>query len=147
MFWVRQPAHLDHIIAVSLLVAFSLVNSIHGFSIGSRSRAVHSYNHRFHAIVPSSDPADFTLIDSSIYKRKPSSVLLAKKQANDSDEKDDDPKNGNFMGIFKKSPGAAIVAPFVLLFGLDLVANIAVITKRSLEVFFTGEYTVWTPWQ
>ncbi|KAL7543829.1 hypothetical protein ACHAXR_013161 [Thalassiosira sp. AJA248-18] len=51
------------------------------------------------------------------------------------------------MGIFKKSPGTAIVAPFVLLFGFDLIANILVITKRSLEVAFTGEYTVWTPWQ
>ena len=49
--------------------------------------------------------------------------------------------------MFKRSPGTIVVLPFVLIFGLDLVANIAVVTKRSLEVFFTGEYTVWTPWQ
>ena len=65
---------------------------------------------------------------------------------NDNDEKNNN-NNDNMMGIFKKSPGAAILAPFVLLFGLDLVLNVAVVTKRSLEVFFTGEYTVWTPWQ
>lgn len=47
----------------------------------------------------------------------------------------------------KKNKGVIFIAPFVFLFGLDLVLNIAVITKRSLEVLFTGEYTVWTPWQ
>jgi hypothetical protein len=70
---------------------------------------------------------------------------------NNNENDDDDDSNSNtsnkMMGVFKKSPGAAILAPFVLLFGLDLVANVAVVTKRSLEVFFTGEYTVWTPWQ
>lgn len=47
----------------------------------------------------------------------------------------------------KKYNGVIFIAPFVFLFGLDLVLNIAVITKRSLEVLITGEYTVWTPWQ
>lgn len=51
------------------------------------------------------------------------------------------------MSMFQRSPGTIVVLPFVLIFGLDLVANIAVVTKRSLEVFLTGEYTVWTPWQ
>lgn len=61
---------------------------------------------------------------------------------------DDGATNGNIITrVFKKSPGVAIVAPVVLIFGLDLIVNIAVITKRSLEVLFTGEYTVWTPWQ
>ena len=60
---------------------------------------------------------------------------------------DDEKGNKILGGVFGKSPGAVVVAPFVLLFGLDLIANIAVVTKRSLEVLFTGEYTVWTPWQ
>ena len=47
----------------------------------------------------------------------------------------------------KKNKGVIFIAPFIFLFGLDLVVNIAVITKRSLEVLFTGEYTIWTPWQ
>lgn len=75
-----------------------------------------------------------------------SDALCAKKTTNEPDA-DGEEKDAGMMGIFKKSPGAIVVAPFLLLFGLDLIANIAVITKRSLEVFFTGEYTVWTPWQ
>jgi hypothetical protein len=59
----------------------------------------------------------------------------------------DGAKKGILTGVFKKSPGVIFVAPFILIFGLDLIANIAVDTKRSLEVLFTGEYTVWTPWQ
>ena len=47
----------------------------------------------------------------------------------------------------KKNKGVIFIAPLIFLFGLDLVLNIAVITKRSLEVLFTGEYTIWTPWQ
>lgn len=74
-------------------------------------------------------------------------ALHAKKAPQTKGDDVDDGGGGNVMGIFKKSPGAIIVAPFVLLFGLDLIANIAVVTKRSLEVLFTGEYTVWTPWQ
>ena len=68
---------------------------------------------------------------------------------NEDDDVDNVVEKGNKIlgGVFRKSPGAVIVAPFVLLFGLDLILNIAVITKRSLEVLFTGGYTVWTPWQ
>jgi len=127
-------AHLAHAIII-LLAASLLVDSSLGFSIGSRC----SHARR----VPS--------FDTSLYKTKqpPSLSLHAKKRTNNnSDENnDDDARNVNIMGIFKKSPGVAIVAPFVFLFGLDLILNIAVLTKRSLEVFFTGEYTVWTPWQ
>lgn len=51
-------------------------------------------------------------------------------------------------GILKNmSPGALLLSPLIVLLGLDLIANIAVLTKRSMEVLFTGEYTVWTPWQ
>ncbi len=70
-----------------------------------------------------------------------------RRKRNDYDDATSTKQTNRTMGVFKKSPGAAILAPFVFLFGLDLVANVAVVTKRSLEVFFTGEYTVWTPWQ
>ena len=36
----------------------------------------------------------------------------------------------------KKNKGVIFIAPFIFIFGLDLVVNIAVITKRSLEVLF-----------
>lgn len=44
------------------------------------------------------------------------------------------------MQVFKNNPGTLIVAPFVLLFGLDLIANILVVTKRSLEGKSTWVY-------
>jgi hypothetical protein len=44
---------------------------------------------------------------------------------------------------FQEKPGTLIVFPFLLIFGLDLVANIAAITRRSLEYDFTGQYTTW----
>lgn len=131
----RLNAHFDHVILL-LLAACLLVDSSHGFSIGSKC----SHARR--------SPSFF---DAPLYKTKqpPSLSLHAKKQINNnSDENnDDDANNVNIMGIFKKSPGVAVVAPFVFLFGLDLILNILVLTKRSLEVLFTGEYTVWTPWQ
>lgn len=81
-------------------------------------------------------------------KHTPLPIIKAKKQVVDDNTNDSKQSNNDgMMGIFKKSPGTIVIAPFVLLFGLDLVLNIAVVTKRSLEVFFTGEYTVWTPWQ
>ena len=68
-------------------------------------------------------------------------ISLCAKKSNSS-EKDRDTVEKK-----KMSPATLVLAPLVFLFGLDLVLNIAVVTKRSLEVFFTGEYTVYTPWQ
>lgn len=61
------------------------------------------------------------------------SRLLVKKDKNENAG-----KSSQVMGVFQKNPGTIIVVPFVLLFGFDLIANIAVVTKRSLEgeVFF-----------
>mmetsp|Transcript_8849 Transcript_8849/g.16009 ORF Transcript_8849/g.16009 Transcript_8849/m.16009 type:complete len:173 (-) Transcript_8849:410-928(-) len=155
----HHPKYHAHYIAATILVAFLSAHSILGFSIGSRSRAVvyhyHGNDARFHATVPSPHLTDRIICESSIFemtKSRSPVILNAKKQSNnESGEKEDGDSNSingnNFMGIFKKSPGVAVVAPFVLLFGVDLLLNIAVITKRSLEVLFTGEYTVWTPWQ
>eukprot|EP00804_Cyclotella_cryptica_P019552 CCRYP_014327-RA/>CCRYP_014327-RA protein AED:0.43 eAED:0.43 QI:216/1/1/1/0/0/2/374/131 len=63
------------------------------------------------------------------------------------EEETKDSGSETILWVFKKNPGTIIVVPFVILFGFDLIANIAVVTKRSLEVLFTGEYTTWTPWQ
>ena len=63
-------------------------------------------------------------------------------------KKSKDELSENESGDEKKlSPATYVLAPFVFIFGLDIVLNILVVTKRSLEVAFTGEYTVWTPWQ
>ena len=84
--------------------------------------------------------------DAQKYNFSPS-LLQAKKQKSISDNNERSGDNGDVTKMFQKSPATIILAPIVVLFGLDLVLNIAVVTKRSLEVFFTGEYTVWTPWQ
>ena len=68
------------------------------------------------------------------------SPLKAKKSKDDISQNESGDKK-------KLSPATYVLAPFVLIFGLDIVLNILVVTKRSLEVAFTGEYTVWTPWQ
>ena len=83
----------------------------------------------------------------STVKIAPPSLLLAKKQPIGSDENEKDIGDNALVSMFQRSPGTIIALPFVLIFGLDLVANIAVVTKRSLEMVFTGGYTVWTPWQ
>ncbi|KAL3943620.1 MAG: hypothetical protein SGBAC_002288 [Bacillariaceae sp.] len=49
---------------------------------------------------------------------------------------DDDEKGG----VFSK-PANLIFLPFVAIFGLDLVLNILVVVKRSIEVALTGQYT------
>lgn len=56
--------------------------------------------------------------------------------------KDPEKTEESNFALFSK-PANILILPFVFLFGLDLIANIAVVTKRSIEVFFTGEYTVW----
>jgi hypothetical protein len=57
---------------------------------------------------------------------------LHAKKSNNNVEKQSD-SDSTIFGAFKKSPGTIIIIPFVALFGLDLIANIAVVTKRSLE--------------
>ena len=85
---------------------------------------------------------------SSISKISNTAAALSPPQARKSKE-DDILSTENESGDKKKklSPATYVIAPFIFIFGLDIVLNILVVTKRSLEVAFTGEYTVWTPWQ
>ena len=54
-----------------------------------------------------------------------------------------DEDKSSWIDSVKDKPGTLVIAPFVLLFFLDIVANILVLTKRTLEYVLTGEYTVW----
>ncbi|KAL9188083.1 hypothetical protein ACHAXT_006461 [Thalassiosira profunda] len=124
--------HRRSIVAAFFLVHCVLACSVDGFSVGSgASRSCERRQLTF---------------DMSGRTLAPPSSLSAKKPSADKEEEADE---NRMMGLFKKSPGTLIIVPFVLLFGLDLVLNIAVVTKRSLEVFFTGEYTELPlmPWQ
>lgn len=63
--------------------------------------------------------------------------LTAKKQM--------DPKDSDSSGkparidTFKMSPGTLIAAPFVVLIGVDLVLNLGVLVKRTVEYFAFGK--------
>lgn len=58
-------------------------------------------------------------------------------------QKESDEGESSWIEIVKSKPGTLIIAPVVALFFLDIVANILVVTKRTVEYVFTGQYTVW----
>ena len=62
---------------------------------------------------------------------------------NNKDDQSTDDTTRGLLSTFRERPGTLLVAPFVVIVALDLLANIAVLTKRSLEVLFTGQYTEW----
>jgi len=121
---------LPNVIPISLLFLILFVDWTRGFYVSS-SRGTSR-----HQLLSSSRIHYFTKCNN--YR---SSTAIDAKKKEDHDDGVTDRTND------KKNKGVIFIAPFVFLFGLDLVLNIAVITKRSLEVLFTGEYTVWTPWQ
>ena len=140
---------------VSLLLIF-LASTCNGFSSTRRTTTAgrgttHSSirggtaNHYFlpskEIIIHTSTAA--SLSPTQIGKTDSKNIISLCAKKSNSSEKDSD---GNTEKK-KMSPATLVLAPLVFLFGLDLVLNIAVVTKRSLEVFFTGEYTVYTPWQ
>jgi len=62
---------------------------------------------------------------------------------------DSDPSSASatsFWKSFKEKPGNLIVFPFIALFGIDLILNIAVITKRTIEYFVFGQIPSTEPW-
>ena len=114
-------------------------------SVRSNGFAIRKRVESNHIIISSTSNQPTIFTSSSLEKRKTARIispLHAKKSKNDvstTENKDGEKK--------KLSPATYVIAPFVFLFGLDIILNILVVTKRSLEVAFTGEYTVWTPWQ
>jgi hypothetical protein len=125
-----NPMLLPNVIPISLLFLILFVDWTRGFYVSS------SIGTSRHQLLSSSRTHYFT----NKYNYRSSTEIDAKKKEDHDDGVTDRTNN-------KKNKGLIFIAPFVFLFGLDLVLNIAVITKRSLEVLFTGEYTVWTPWQ
>lgn len=78
-----------------------------------------------------------------VEKEKTIPLSLAKRNKNDTEQKDSFSANLFDLNTFKEKPGTLLIAPFVVLVALDLLANIAVITKRSIEYALTGQYTEW----
>jgi len=142
-------------VVVSFLLIFLASTCCDGFS--STRRTTTAGRGTTHLILPSTGTANHYFLPSKEIIThtgtasplsptkigKPDSkdiISLCAKKSNSSEKDRDTEKK-------KISPATLVLAPIVFLFGLDLVLNIAVVTKRSLEVFFTGEYTVYTPWQ
>lgn len=155
---IGRPRVPQWSVSVALLLSFPVQYAM-GFSsppLPPRSCATTTAPSPFETKTTSKEITGTTILRSPIVRiaKNGSSTAIeaAKKTRGDDrgarDDEDDAAEKGILIGgVFKKSPGLIFVAPLVLIFGLDLIANIAVVTKRSLEVLFTGEYTVWTPWQ
>ena len=69
------------------------------------------------------------------------------KNKKDNNENDTDTKGSSiFWENLKDKPGTLIILPFVALVGIDLLLNIAVITKRSIDYFVFGQAPSTEPW-
>mmetsp|Transcript_17916 Transcript_17916/g.27259 ORF Transcript_17916/g.27259 Transcript_17916/m.27259 type:complete len:136 (-) Transcript_17916:91-498(-) len=130
--------------SVSILILFiaSIACCCNGFTIPNGG----AHRHHLNPSTTATNNPSRLPFSSSRTKTSNTAAALSPLQAKKS--KDNNISAENESGDKKKlSPATYVLAPFVLIFGLDIVLNILVVTKRSLEVAFTGEYTVWTPWQ
>ena len=60
--------------------------------------------------------------------------------------KEGSPSSSIFWENIKYKPGNLLILPFVALFGIDLLLNIAVLAKRSIEFFVFGQVPSTEPW-
>ena len=150
------------LIAIVALLFLVIVDSVYGFGSINYQR-ISQHHHADPKLLltttTSSSPSsgrmacnnDSPLTINSYSNKQSTSItkLYAKKQPTNNDKnnsEEEDDKN-KVMGIFNsKSPGTLLIAPFVILFGLDLILNIAAITRRSLEYVLTGQLPSNTPW-
>lgn len=68
-------------------------------------------------------------------------ICSAKKPSanNDLDENEDTGVVSSVMDWIQAKPGNLVIAPFLFLFGLDLLANIFFLSKRTFEYFAFGK--------
>jgi len=59
---------------------------------------------------------------------------------------DNDDTKLSTIGRLKKRPGTLLILPFVALVGLDLLLNIAFLTKRTIEYFALGQLPSTETW-
>ena len=68
------------------------------------------------------------------------SLLMSPGKSNNQKNKNEDEEISSVLWKdLDKKPANLIILPIVALFGVDLLLNIAVITKRSIEYFFLGQ--------
>lgn len=62
-----------------------------------------------------------------------SSTLMSPSNNNNEDN------DKTILETLREKPATLIIAPFVILFGVDLILNIVFLTKRSIEYFAFGK--------
>lgn len=68
-----------------------------------------------------------------------------KKMVQKKEEQQDKPPAGIWETIQEK-PATLVALPFVFLLGVDLILNIGVLTKRTIEYFLLGQAPNSDPW-
>ena len=61
-------------------------------------------------------------------------------------QEDSPPKTLGFFENMKDKPVMWVLFPIMIVFGFDLLLNIAVLTKRSLDFFVLGKAPSTEPW-
>jgi hypothetical protein len=92
-------------------------------------------------------PCSRSTSTSTFYRpaQQQSLMLLELKKNKKEIEQDIENKNENpkWLQTIKDKPQTLIIGPIFTLFFLDIVLNILVVAKRTIEVIFTGSYTEW----
>ncbi len=78
-----------------------------------------------------------------VVRKQKQSFFQMKKMKSEANNEKKTTSKGWLEKVKEKPGGTLIIAPFVAIFFLDLVANILVVTKRTIEYALTGQYTVW----
>ena len=73
-------------------------------------------------------------------------ALSAKKENSTTEDLDDDLTPNALIQWIQASPGNAVILPFLVLVGVDLLLNIAVVSKRTFESVVLGQAPNLDPW-
>jgi len=146
---IGRYGYRHHLLIVAIICILSLF-SVDGFSPSSSLKISRQYiknginKQQSYISVPlltsSIYSNDYTTSIRSYNNAKQSTTLYAKKKSPTSN--DDDSSSSNKL----TNPGNLLIAPFVLIFGLDLILNILAITRRSIEYLLTGDVSCIGSW-
>ena len=87
------------------------------------------------AFAPRSRPS-LQVFHQPIETQRAATVSLAAKQPKGTEEPANAP---SIIDIIKKKPATLVMAPFVVIVGLDLLLNMVFLTKRTFEYFVLGK--------
>jgi hypothetical protein len=127
----QQPAAMAPHLAVKLTLLFFSLNR---FAVGAFQSSPY---HPKLAIINVAVWKHYT--KPSVHGRTTANIILAAKRDNGNIDENNQKDTSSLWDIIKEKPGTLIAAPFVVLVGLDLVANIFFMTKRTVEYFAFGK--------